>query len=231
LAALYEARNLTKSYDGRTVLDVRYLCLDEGGCSALIGPNGSGKSTLLELLAGLTAPTTGATVYRGRKMSGADSLAGEVTLALQHPYMFRGTVRDNVEYGLRVRRLPRSEMNGRVERCLAAFGLLDLADRGARGLSGGETQLVSLARALAPETRVVLLDEPLSYVDANHQELITAAIREIRADGRTVVVAAHDLNGLRPVVDRVIPIEGGRCRTASLNSMKPNEGCSIYDLA
>jgi len=214
VATLYEARDLTKVYAGQTVLSIRDLRLGEGTCSALVGPNGAGKSTLLEILAGLTAPTSGTLTYRGRacpRNGAAARLAGEVTLALQHPYMFRGTVRHNVAYGLRGRHLPRREARHRAERYLAALGLLGLADRDARRLSGGETQRVSIARALALETPVVLLDEPLSHVDADHQELIVAAVRRLRDDGRTIVIAAHDLNGLRPMVDRLITLPNGEC--------------------
>ena len=118
-------------------------------------------------------------------------------------------MRHNVAYGLRGRRLSQSEKKRRTEQYLAALGLADLAGRDARQLSGGETQRVSLARALTLETPVVLLDEPLSHVDADHQQLIVAAVGRLRDDGRTVVIAAHDLNGLRPMVDRIITLPNG----------------------
>ena len=209
---LYEARDLTKAYAGQTVLSIHALRLEEETCSALVGPNGAGKSTLLEILAGLSPPTSGTLTYRGRALPRAETsawLTAEVTLALQHPYMFRGTVRHNVAYGLRGRGLSQNEKKRRTEQYLTALGLVDLADRDARRLSGGETQRVSLARALALETPVVLLDEPLSHVDADHQQLIVAAVGRLRDDGRTVVIAAHDLNGLRPMVGRVITLPNG----------------------
>lgn len=212
MAPLYEARDLTKAYAGHTVLSIHDLRLEEQTCSALVGPNGAGKSTLLEILAGLSAPTSGTLTYRGHVLprTGTSArLTAEVTLALQHPYMFRGTVRHNVAYGLRGRGLSQSEKKHRTERYLTALGLADLADRDACRLSGGETQRVSLARAFALETPVVLLDEPLSHVDADHQQLIVAAVRRLRDDGRTVVIAAHDLNGLRPMVDRIITLPNG----------------------
>jgi len=234
VAPLYEARDLTKAYPAGTALNVPYLCLEEGRCSALVGPNGAGKSTLLEILAGLAPPTSGTLTYRGRELSrvrGAAWLAGQVTLALQHPYMFRGTVRHNVEYGLRARRVPRREARRRAERHLAALDLLDLVDRDARRLSGGETQRVSLARALAPATAVVLLDEPLSHVDADHQPWVVEAVRRLCDENRTVVMAAHDLNGLLPMVDRIITLDGGACRSDATDSRKPDEVCPPHDLA
>jgi len=218
VAAVFEASNLTKQYDGRQALSIRRLRIERGAVHGLIGPNGSGKSTLLEILAGLSSPTAGELLYDGRPVpqapAAARRLAGRVTLVLQHPFMFRGTVRDNVEFGLRARGVRRRQAVERVERQMAALGLLELAGRDARRLSGGEIQRVALARALVLDTPVVLLDEPLSHVDAEHRQTVLSAVRALRTAGRTAVIAAHDLGELGPLADRVIELGNGGRPTA-----------------
>ncbi len=225
--AVFEANNLSKTYDGRMALDVRSLRIERGRIYGLVGPNGSGKSTLLEILAGLTAPTAGELLFCGRPFAeappGTRRPAGEVTLVMQHPFMFHGSVRHNVEYGLRARRVSRREAGRRVESQLKALGLLEIADCEARRLSGGEMQRVSLARALVLETPVVLMDEPLSHLDAAHRQLVVAAVRRLGQCRRTVVIAAHDPADFLPMMDRLIRLEDGRCRVIETNSGELHE--------
>jgi len=235
MATLFEADSLTKTYEGRMVLNIPQLRLESGLSYALLGPNGSGKSTLLEILAGLVGPTSGTVQYRGRTLppppAAAGRLAGEVTLALQHPYLFRGSVRHNVEYGLRALGTERRELRERAERQMKALHLLELADRDARKLSGGERQRVSLARALALDTPVILLDEPLSHVDRTHRELVLAALRCLRARGRSVVIAAHAPDHVLSLTDCSITLEEGECRLIQNPRREDREICSAYDLA
>jgi len=234
MAAVFEAHNLTKSYNGHPVLNISHLRVERGLFYALLGPNGSGKSTLLEILGGLALATSGTLSYQDRPLPQAAAggvLAGEVTLAFQHPYMFHGTVRHNVEYGLRALGLGRREGRERADKHLRALGLFELADRDARGLSGGETQRVSLARALALESPTVLMDEPLSHIDAEHRRLVVAALRRLQAQHRTVVVAAHDPGSVLPLVDHVIVLENGKCRVMDNCSRNSGEICSADDLA
>ncbi len=215
METVFEVSNLIKAYDGRTALDIRRLRIRRGRIYGLVGPNGSGKSTLLEILAGVTEPTRGELMFCGQSLPEsprpARRLAGQVTLVLQHPFMFRGTVRRNVEYGLRARGVRGRLTRHRVEGQLKALGLLEIAQRDARQLSGGEMQRVALARALVLETPVVLMDEPVSHVDAAHRQLIVAAVRRLRASGRTVVIGMHDPSDLAPLMDQVIRLDGGRC--------------------
>lgn len=215
METVFEASHLTKAYNGKRVLRIRHLRIASGGVHGLVGPNGSGKSTLLEILAGVISPTTGKLLYRGRPvpeaLRGARFLARDVTLVLQQPFLFRGSVRHNVRYGLRARGMCRREAGQRVERYLEQLGLLELADRDASDLSGGEMQRAALARALVLETPVLLLDEPLSHVDAACRGMITEVIAGLRAAGRTVLVAAHDANGLLALADSIIRLDDGAC--------------------
>lgn len=235
MEAVFEVSNLIKAYNGRTALDIPRLRIRRGRIYGLVGPNGSGKSTLLEILAGVTEPTRGELMFCGQSLPEAPRparrLAGQVTLVLQHPFMFRGTVRRNVEYGLHARGVRRRLTRHRVERQLKALGLLEIADRDARQLSGGEMQRVALARALVLETPVVLMDEPVSHVDAAHRQLIVAAVRRLRASGRTVVIAAHDPSDLAPLMDQVIRLDSGRCNVIENSSGELHEIHSACNLA
>jgi tungstate transport system ATP-binding protein len=207
---LYRLDGVTRNYGGRPVLRIDRLEVTAGEVLGLVGPTGAGKSTLLRLLAGVEPPTAGDLRFGDHRLDGRDlPLEGQrrVTLVFQRPLLLAGTVRANVEYGLRLR--------GRGGRAAAARAVLDrlglsgLADRPARALSGGETQMVALARALVLEPEVLLLDEPTAHLDPARVALVEAAVAELR-HGATVVWATHNLFQARRVARRVAFLLDGR---------------------
>lgn len=186
---LYVCRDLVQRYEGREVLRLPELTVDEGEVLALTGPNGCGKSTLLRLLAFLEHPASGLLRYAG----GAEPRQ-EVTLLLQDAYLLRCSVFANVTLGLRLRR-QRQGLRAIYEECMRAVGFADpekLAGRGPRALSGGERQRVALAARLALRPRVLLLDEPTSSVDARSGRAIVEAVLACVRQGTTVICATHD---------------------------------------
>src|SRR2546426_6420923 len=152
-------------YNGRLVLDLERFEVPPGAAVAIVGPNGSGKSTLLRLLALLESPTDGAVLLDGTVVSGGTArarpdaaLRRRVTLVEQRPILFRGTVRDNIGFGLHVRGTGRTHLNRVVDDVAARLGVTPLLDRRRAELSDGEVQRIAVARALALEPDVLLLD-------------------------------------------------------------------------
>ncbi len=210
---LYRLEFVVKRYGSATALEIPFLAVREGVPCVLAGPNGSGKSTLLSLLAFLEPPSSGTIHYCGGRVDGRSApLAGlrkEVTLLHQSPYLFDGSVSDNVAFGLHVRGIRGDAQRRRVGEALEAVGLSGFAGRKARALSGGEAQRVALARALALSPRVLLLDEPYSNVDAGTAAALSALVARLPAVGTTVVLATHDPVNALAGAD-VIRLEGGR---------------------
>ena len=149
---LLEGRDLKRCYDGRVVVDVDSIEVRAGEVLALLGPNGAGKSTLMRLLAALEAPDGGKVLYIGREVERDDrELRRAAAAVLQRPYLWRGTVAQNVEFGLRTRRVPVDERRARIRAALETLDIADLEDAPVDGLSGGEAQRVALARACRSE--------------------------------------------------------------------------------
>lgn len=189
MSPLYVCRDLVQRYEGREVLRLPELTVDEGEVLALTGPNGCGKSTLLRLLAFLERPASGRLHY-----AGGEDPRQEVTLLLQDAYLLRASVFANVTLGLRLRR-QRQGLHDIYEECMRAVGFAEpgeLAGRDRRALSGGERQRVALAARLALRPRVLLLDEPTSSVDARSGRAIVEAVRACVGRGTTVICATHD---------------------------------------
>src|SRR5882762_876135 len=163
-------------YDGRVVLDVERFAVPPGAGVAIVGPNGSGKSTLLRLLALLERPSEGEVRLDG-VVVGAGARR-RITLVEQRPVLLRGTVRENLEFGLRVRGIRRTEVNGKVEGVAARLGITSLLPSRRHELSDGEVQRVAVARALAVEPDVLLLDEPASSADRAAAQTLYRALAE-----------------------------------------------------
>jgi tungstate transport system ATP-binding protein len=202
---LYQLHAMTQSYGGRRVLHIERLEVRAGEVLCLVGPTGAGKSTLLRLLAGLEPPATGK-LWFGEHLLGARDMPAAVhrriTLVFQRPLLLAGTVRANVEYGLRLRGLARCPQQAQAT--LKRLGLSVLSSRSARTLSGGETQLVALARALALEPEVLLLDEPTANLDPARVALVEEVIRAVHRKHRTTIVwATHNLFQARRLAQHV----------------------------
>ena len=207
-------RDLRLSRGGRQVLHVEDLSLRRGDVTVVIGPNGSGKSTLLAALQLLVAPDSGELLLDGRSMR-ADPLATRRRMAsvFQEALLLSTGVRKNVETALGLHKVPRNERRDRAERWLDRFGIVDLADRHARELSGGEAQRVSLARAFALEPEVLLLDEPFSALDAPTREALIDDFAQILGETEvTTVLVTHDRDEALRLADTVAVLIDGELR-------------------
>ncbi len=195
---IYNLKNLKKVYDGRLVLDLKELYLEKGKILGLLGPNGAGKTTLLEILAFLSSPSSGEVWFEREKVNFSNGnlieLRRKVVLVQQQPILFTSTVSKNVEFPLRIRKIPREQRDGIVEELLELVGMGGFRYAKAHRLSGGETQRVAMARALACSPEVILLDEPTSNVDVENQVAIEQIIAEInRVKGISVIFTTHNM--------------------------------------
>lgn len=211
------AEGLTLAYSGRTVLKDVTFAIPEGKLTALIGPNGCGKSTFLKSLVRAVIPASGLLKVAGKPLPTFSSrdLARRVGFLPQVLPIPEGiTVRQLAGYG----RSPHNNLWGRmrgvdterVTKVLGDLDVLDLAETLVETLSGGQRQRVWLAMVLAQDTPIVLLDEPTTFLDINHQVGLLAVLRRIVAEGRTVVVVLHDLNQAFRHADHLVVMKDGR---------------------
>jgi tungstate transport system ATP-binding protein len=208
-----ELRGVRHRYAGRLVLDLEQFTVPRAGTLAVVGHNGSGKSTLLRLLALLEAPTEGQVWFDGKLVPRRAPvlLRRRVTLVEQRPVLFRGTVRENLEYGLRVRDVSASAATGIIGDVVEQLGLQPLLDRQRQELSDGEVQRVAVARALALRPDVLLLDEPASSADrAAAGALYRALAAERAARPFAVCIASHQLEDAYRWADDIRALAEGR---------------------
>ena len=210
---LFEVSQLTKRYDGADALNIPALALAEGRIYGLIGPNGAGKTTLLEILAGILPVTTGSVRFKGDPVDSTESslpVRRRLTYLAQNPVLFRGSVAENVAYGLKVRGVRRAQRTERAARALAEVGLAHLARRDARTLSAGERQRAAFARAIAIEPEAVLLDEPTASVDQESTEILYALIRLHAERGVGIVFTSHEVPETVILADEILALDKGR---------------------
>ena len=212
---LYALSQITQRYSQRTVLAIDHLEIEEGSIYALLGPNGAGKSTLLNILGFLEPPTTGRITFRGQPVEASRKamlhLRRQVVLVDQHPIMFSTTVRNNIEFGLKIRKMEKAHRQQVVDEVLETVGLRQFKDANAHELSGGENQRLALARALALSPRVLLCDEPTASVDAENQTVISVLLQQINAtQGTTIIFTTHDRLHAAALAQHTLVLEGGR---------------------
>ncbi len=211
-APAVEIRRLTLRYDGAPVVREVDLDIAPGSLTALLGPSGCGKTTLLRAIAGFERPIGGSISIHGERVADSGRWVPpedrRVSMVFQEGALFPHlTVGQNVRFG--VRRHPRREE--RVRRVLVMTGLEALAGRYPDELSGGQQQRVAVARALAPEPRVVLLDEPFAALDAGLRDRLREEVREVlRAAGATAILVTHDQEEALSVADQVAAMRRGR---------------------
>lgn len=204
--------SVRKSFRGKRVVDVEHLELQPGRTMALLGPSGSGKSTLLSIVGLLEKPDAGRVLLDGVEVTFRDTAARlSMAAAFQRPYLFKGTVADNVAYGLRLRRVPAVRIASLVSLMLERVGLSGWESRSALTLSGGEAQRVALARALVLEPRVLLLDEPLASLDPIMKWRLARDFASILRDSAiTTLYVTHDQDEALTVADDVAVMREGR---------------------
>ncbi|NCC24376.1 MAG: energy-coupling factor ABC transporter ATP-binding protein [Deltaproteobacteria bacterium] len=208
-----ELRGIEQQRNGRTVLSVDEFSLNQGEVVGLAGPNGSGKSTLLAILCLLEAPVRGRVFLGGRQWDFFRAVPRDVTMLDQSPLLLKRSVRDNVAYGLRLRKVSGQELIRRVDESLSMVGLdpAVFAGRSWMELSGGEGQRVALAARLALRPRVLLLDEPTASLDEDSANLVQEAVIQARQEwGTSLVIASHDLDWLQTVADRMVRLRRGK---------------------
>ncbi len=205
-------RNVCKRFGDFVAVDDVSLEVEGGSLTALLGPSGSGKSTLLRIIAGLEWPDSGEILLSGRDATALAPQKREVGFVFQHYAAFKHmTVRDNVAFGLVVRKRPKAEIRERVEELLSLVQLQGFGDRYPAQLSGGQRQRMSLARALAPEPDVLLLDEPFGALDARvRAELRDWLIRLHDVVHVTTVFVTHDQEEAMEVADQIAVLNHGR---------------------
>ena len=221
---ILELKNITHIYHERKVLDIADLSLEKGRIYSLIGPNGSGKTTLLSIMGLILKPTSGEIYFDGCPVGAGKSspmaIQRSITMVLQNPYLFRMSVAGNVAYGLRTRGIPRKERNGMVSEALNLVGLAGFEKRGTRELSGGETKLVALARALVLDPAIILLDEPAANIDSRHIQRLEDIIARINKErGTTVVIATHSMSQAYRLADTVFSLFDGSLVTSTMHNL------------
>ena len=204
--------DLSRHYGPVVALDHLDLTLEPGELIALLGPSGCGKTTTLRLLAGLEDADTGRVVVGGRDITGLSAAKRDMGMVFQAYSLFpHMTVRQNVAFGLRLRKVSAAQRDKRAIEMLDLVGLSTQADRYPHQLSGGQQQRVALARALAIEPQVLLLDEPLSALDAKVRAQLRDEIRRIQLDvGITTLFVTHDQEEALAIADRVGVMREGR---------------------
>jgi len=213
MSTVAEVREVSKFYDNVIALENVNLKIYEGENLALLGPNGSGKTTLLKILAFLEKPSKGEVYFCGRKITDENLVQArmESTMVFQKTVLFNTTVYDNVAYGLKVRGVPKKEINERVKQALKIVNLEGFEQRQAKKLSGGEQRRVALARALALNTKLLLLDEPTTDLDPKNTFIIEEAISTVNREfGTTIVMATHNMFQAKTLPTRIALINGGK---------------------
>ena len=205
-------RDLTVRFDDTTAVDDVSLDLPTGEVLAVLGPSGCGKSTLLRAVAGLETLSAGSVAWGGKSLDGVPTHRRGFALMFQDGQLFpHQSVASNVGYPLRLRGAAREDAAARVTELLDLVGLPAYGDRAPAELSGGERQRVALARSLAADPRLLLLDEPLSALDRELRERLAGDLRQIlRAAGTTALLVTHDHDEVWTVADRVAVMQAGR---------------------
>ncbi len=203
---------VTKKFGEFVALDDVSVAIPEGSLTALLGPSGSGKSTLLRVIAGLEEPDSGQVLLGEEDVTQRPARARGVGMVFQHYAAFKHmTVWNNVAFGLQIRKRPRAEIEQRVHELLELVQLEGLADRYPAQLSGGQRQRMALARALAVEPQVLLLDEPFGALDARVRKELRAWLRRLHDEVHvTTIIVTHDQEEAMEVANQIVVVNQGR---------------------
>ena len=203
--------HITKRFGDFIAVDDVSLTVPDGELTALLGPSGSGKSTLLRIIAGLEVPDSGSVVLGDRDVTNVPPQRRGIGFVFQHYAPFKHmTVRDNVAFGLTIRKRPRDEVKSRVHDLLSLVQIEQFADRYPSQLSGGQRQRMALARALAVEPEVLLLDEPFGALDARVRKELRAWLRRLHEETHvTTVFVTHDQEEAMEVSDGIVVMNKG----------------------
>jgi len=211
-----EALKVSKRFGDFVALDDVCIRVDDGSLTALLGPSGSGKSTLLRIIAGLEIPDGGSVVIDEQDVTATPARSRGVGFVFQHYAPFKHmTVHDNVAFGLTVRKRPKSEIDPRVEELLGLVRLDGLANRYPSQLSGGQQQRMALARALAVQPKVLLLDEPFGALDAQVRGELREWLRRLHEEIHvTTIFVTHDQEEAMEVAEQIVVMNKGKIEQA-----------------
>jgi len=211
-----EVRNVDKRFGDFTALADVSITVQDGALTALLGPSGSGKSTLLRIIAGLETPDSGEVLIGEQDVTRSPARTRGVGFVFQHYAPFKHmTVQDNVAFGLSVRRRPKDEIRARVKELLGLVRLDGLAERCPAQLSGGQLQRMALARALAVQPQVLLLDEPFGALDAQVRGELRDWLRRLHDEIHvTTIFVTHDQEEAMEVAKQIVVMNAGRIEQA-----------------
>lgn len=200
--------NITFAYKEKTVLSIRELSISSPGITAITGSNGSGKTTLLKLIAGLLSPVTGTILYKGSPIKGKEQLQKMCVLVHQTPYIFSGTVKKNIQMGLKSAGIRGRELTLKTQELLDKFSLSKLELGKAALLSGGEKHKVALARAVGLDRKIILLDEPETHIDAASRKIIEQILIDL-SKNRNIIFTTHDAGIADRLAHTIIHLQNG----------------------
>jgi spermidine/putrescine transport system ATP-binding protein len=205
-------RGVSKRFGGAAAVDDITLEIGEGEFFSLLGPSGCGKTTTLRMIAGFEVPDTGSVVLQGADVTSVSANKRPVNMVFQQYALFpHMSIYDNVAFGLKVKRVPRSEHDGRIRELLEIVALEGLENRRPRQLSGGQQQRVALARALVNRPAALLLDEPLGALDVKLRKHMQLELKRIQSElGTTFVYVTHDQEEALAMSDRIAVMNGGK---------------------
>jgi sulfate/thiosulfate transport system ATP-binding protein len=205
-------REVTKTFGDFVALQDVSLEIPDGSLTALLGPSGSGKSTLLRIIAGLEEPDSGKVEIHGTEATHVPPQRRGIGFVFQHYAAFKHmTVRDNVAFGLRIRKVPKQRVRERVDELLGVVGLAGYHERYPNQLSGGQRQRMALARALAVEPKVLLLDEPFGALDAKVRAELREWLRRLHEEVHvTTLLVTHDQEEAMSIADNIAVMDNAR---------------------
>ena len=211
MAAFLQVQNLVKTFGQTTVVKGVSFAFDKGEFISLLGPSGCGKTTILRMIAGFETPSSGSIEVDGKDITHLKPNQRQLGMVFQAYALFPNlNVGDNIGFGLKVAGMPRDERRARVADMLRLIGLSGYEKRFPYEMSGGQQQRVALARAIAPRPRLLLLDEPLSALDAKIRVSLREEIRSIQRDlGITTVFVTHDQEEALSISDRIVVMNAG----------------------
>jgi putative spermidine/putrescine transport system ATP-binding protein len=207
-----ELRNIRKTFGQNVVVENFNLQIGQGECISFLGPSGCGKTTTLNIIAGFLEPDQGDILIKGKRMNGVPSNKRELGMVFQTYSLFpHMTVAENVAYGLKLRKMPKAEIAQKVQRVLELVKLPHVADRYPKQLSGGQRQRIAIARALVIEPSLLLLDEPLSNLDAKLREELRDELKRLHTEtGVTTIFVTHDQEEALYLSDRIVVLDHGK---------------------
>ncbi len=221
---ILELAGISHIYNGKEVVNIPELTIKMGRTYALVGPNGSGKTTLLSIMSLILKPTRGKIRVQGEPVRFGNAalirMRQSMTMVLQNPYLFDMSVAKNVAYGLRARGVSTKKCGEKVRDALSLVGLSGFEKRRAKELSGGETQLVALARALVLEPLILFMDEPTANVDSRHMHSLEVTIAAInKKHDTTIVMTTHNLSQAYRMSDEVFSLFEGSLVPSTMHNL------------